>query len=69
LLSGVVQLGTVTLSVGRDIFQTASVTPEQWLLILGLSLLPVTVLETFKFLPVRRRPASLHDAELKSARP
>ncbi len=57
-LSGVLQLGTVMLAVSRDIFQTTTITSEQWLVILTLSLLPVTVLEVLKFLPVRRQAAS-----------
>ena len=56
-LSGVLQLGTVTLAAGRGIFQTTTVTPEQWIVILTLSLIPVTVLEVLKFIPARRRAA------------
>jgi Ca2+-transporting ATPase len=48
-LSGLLQLGTVLLPAGRAVFQTTAVTPQQWALIVLLSLLPVTVLECLKF--------------------
>jgi P-type Ca2+ transporter type 2C len=53
-LSGLLQLGTVLLPAGRAVFQTTAVSPQQWVLILLLSLLPVTVLECLKFFPTSR---------------
>ncbi|MBI3837532.1 MAG: cation-translocating P-type ATPase [Planctomycetia bacterium] len=58
LLSGLLQLGTVMLPAGRAVFETVAVTGEQWIVIILLSLVPVTVLEVLKFLPAHGQPAN-----------
>jgi Ca2+-transporting ATPase len=49
--SAALQLATVLLPIGQRIFETTDVTADQRLVILGLALLPVTLVELFKFLP------------------
>lgn len=48
LVSATLQLSTVMWGVGRSVFQTTSLTFEQWTLVGLLSLVPVTVLELSK---------------------
>lgn len=56
-VSSVLQLGTVLLPLGQRIFETTDITADQWLLILGLALAPVTLVELSKFLPRRNEVA------------
>jgi len=55
LFSGLLQLLTVLTPVGHSLFQTTTPTPQQWVVIFALSLLPVTVLECLKLLPKKGR--------------
>jgi Ca2+-transporting ATPase len=50
VFSGVLQLGVVTLPVTRAVFQESGHSALEWLIILGLALVPVTIIETGKLL-------------------
>jgi Ca2+-transporting ATPase len=50
LVSGTLQLGTILLPWGRSIFQTTSLSLDQWIFVGLVSLLPVTVVEVSKLL-------------------
>ena len=54
IFSGMLQWALLTSPLGPAVFQTTTLTLEQWGIILLLSLVPVTVLEVAKLLPVRR---------------
>ncbi len=47
-VSGTLQLGTILLPWGRHVFETTPLTLDQWCLVLGISLFPVTVVELTK---------------------
>jgi P-type Ca2+ transporter type 2C len=49
LISGSLQLGVMTLPFAREVFGVASLVSQDWLLIIGLALVPVTMIETSKF--------------------
>ncbi len=47
-LSGLLQFGILSLFFTRTIFQTTMLSPMQWILLLSLSIVPVTVIELIK---------------------
>jgi Ca2+-transporting ATPase len=54
LVSGTLQLGTVAFAVVRGIFGTVPLAVDEWALVGLLSLLPITVIEIIKLLPLPR---------------
>jgi Ca2+-transporting ATPase len=50
LVSGTLQLVTILTPLGRSIFQTTTVTVEQWVFIALVSLFPITVVEVAKLI-------------------
>jgi Ca2+-transporting ATPase len=50
LVSGVLQLGTILLPIAQRVFSTTAPTADQWIVILALSLIPVTILELSKLI-------------------
>lgn len=55
VISGLLQLGVVTIPFAQPVFAVANHLTWEWLLILGLSLTPVTIIEVFKRLRTRVR--------------
>jgi len=60
-LSGLLQFGILSLFFTRTIFQTTMLSPMQWILLLSLSIVPVTVIELIKlgFGFTSRRPTTV----------
>jgi Ca2+-transporting ATPase len=51
-VSGLLQLGTIAIPATRSIFGTVPLSIEQWALVVMLSLMPITVIEVVKLLPL-----------------
>jgi len=54
-LSSILQLGTIYLPFARHIFETVPLAADEWLVVLALALVPVSVVELIKFVPRARR--------------
>ncbi len=60
VISGLLQLGAVALPFARPVFDTVALTLGEWLVVVGLALIPVSVIEVSKlgakFLSIRGTP-------------
>jgi P-type Ca2+ transporter type 2C len=69
VISGLLQLGVVSFPFAQSMFETTSLSGHEWLVVLGLALVPVTVIEIVKLVlsAIRRSDANyphrqdLHD--------